>query len=71
MVDSEIVFRGFASCEDSDGMRGSQYFIVPRQKGGFVLFSVQMTPKIGPSNTIESEVKLTDYRKAAVVSVSK
>jgi hypothetical protein len=28
-VDSEVVFRGFASCEDSDGMRVAEYFIVP------------------------------------------
>jgi hypothetical protein len=70
MVDSEIVFRGFASCEDSDGARGSQYFIVPRQKGGFVLFSVQMSPKVDQSNMIDNEAKITDFRKAAVVSVS-
>jgi hypothetical protein len=36
LVDSEVIFRGFASCEDSDGAHVAQYFIVPREKGGFV-----------------------------------
>ena len=26
--------------EDSDGSRVAEYFIVPRRKGGFVMFSV-------------------------------
>jgi hypothetical protein len=40
MVDSEVVFSGFSSCEDSTGTRSAQYFILPRKKGGFVMFSV-------------------------------
>jgi hypothetical protein len=40
LVDSDVVFRGFSSCEDSGGARLSQYFIVSRKKGGFVVFSV-------------------------------
>jgi len=39
-VDSDVVFRGFSSCGDSDGSRFSQYFIVSKTKGGFVMFSV-------------------------------
>jgi len=30
-----------ATFEDSDGSRVAEYFIVPRRKGGFVMFSVQ------------------------------
>jgi hypothetical protein len=33
LVDSYVIFRGFASREDSDGARVAQYFIVPREKG--------------------------------------
>jgi hypothetical protein len=40
LVDGDIVFRGMATCEDSDGSRVAEYFIVPRRKGGFVMFSV-------------------------------
>jgi hypothetical protein len=40
LVDSDVVFRGFSSCGDSDGSRFLQYFIVSRTKGGFVMFSV-------------------------------
>jgi hypothetical protein len=29
LVDSEVVFRGFYSCEDSDGARTVQLFVVP------------------------------------------
>jgi hypothetical protein len=35
LVDSDVVFRGFSSCEDSGAARLSQYFIVSRTKGGF------------------------------------
>jgi hypothetical protein len=34
LVDSDVVFRGMATCEDSDGTRVAEYFIVPRRKGG-------------------------------------
>ena len=40
LVDSDVVFRGMSSCEDSERASISQYFILPRKKGGFVLFSV-------------------------------
>lgn len=40
LIDSEVVFRGFSTCDDSDGLRSSQYFVVPRQRGGFVVFAV-------------------------------
>ena len=70
LVDSDVVFRGFATCEDSEGIRSGLYFIVPRKKGGFVLFSVMSSGKPGVSATATSDQKLPDYRKAALTSVS-
>ena len=32
LVDSDVVFRGMATCEDSDGSRVAEYFIVPRRE---------------------------------------
>jgi hypothetical protein len=65
LVDSDVVFRGFASCEDSDGARVAQYFIVPRDKGGFVMFSVVANTKIEQAREITKDERLTDFRKAA------
>lgn len=69
LVDSEVVFRGFASCEDSEGSRTAQYFVVPRHKGGFVMFSVQSNAKTGEVSTLKED-DIADYRKAALVAVS-
>lgn len=65
LVDSDVVFRGFASCEDSGGSRTSQYFIVPRRKGGFVMFSVVASSKIEQAHDLNKEERLSDFRKAA------
>jgi hypothetical protein len=70
LVDSDVVFRGFAQCEDSDGSRIAQYFIVPRSKGGFVMFSVQSNMNSEPAKSITKEDSLLDFRKAALVAVS-
>jgi hypothetical protein len=70
LVDSDVVFRGFSSCEDSAGARLSQYFIVSRKKGGFVLFSVVSNMKTEEAKTITKEERLADFRKAALVVVS-
>lgn len=67
LVDSDVVFRGFSSCDDSDGARFSQYFIVSRRKGGFVLFSVVSNMKTEAAKTVTKEEKLVDFRKAALV----
>ena len=41
LIDSDVVFRGYAVCDDSYGPRTAEYLIVPRRKGGgFVIFSV-------------------------------
>lgn len=71
LVDSDVVFRGFATCEDLDGSRVAQYFILPRRKGGFVMFSVQTNMKTEQARDITKEEKLVDFRKAALIAVSK
>jgi hypothetical protein len=65
LVDSDVIFRGFASCEDSDGARVAQYFIVPREKGGFVMFSVVANTKVDQARELTKDERLTDFRKAA------
>lgn len=66
LVDSEVVFRGFSTCEDSGGFRTNQYFIVPRKKGGFVIFSVMASG--GSSAQVTKDEKISDLRKAAYES---
>lgn len=66
LVDSEVVFRGFSSCEDTQGLRASQYFIIPRKRGGgFVLFSVTSSAPINGTSITQKEEKVSDFRKAA------
>jgi hypothetical protein len=69
LVDSDVVFRGFSSCEDSEGPRVSQYFIVSRKKGGFVLFSVVSSMKTEQAKTVTKDERLADFREAALVVV--
>jgi hypothetical protein len=69
LVDSDVVFRGFSSCDDSGGARLSQYFIVSRKKGGFVLFSVVSSMKTDDAKAVAKEERLADFRKAALVVV--
>lgn len=70
LVDSDVVFRGFASCEDSDGARLAHYFIVPRRKGGFVMFSVISDMKTDASKTVTKDEQLVGFQKAALVAVT-
>jgi hypothetical protein len=67
LVDSDVVFRGFASCEDTSGARMAQYFIVPRRKGGFVMFSVLSNMKTEDARSVIKDERLVDFRKAALV----
>ncbi|MEW6640907.1 MAG: hypothetical protein AB1586_10420 [Pseudomonadota bacterium] len=69
LVDSDVVFRGMSSCEDSERVAVSEYFILPRRKGGFVMFSVVAGAKLGEFKPTERETKNTDFRKAALVAV--
>jgi hypothetical protein len=69
LVDSDVVFQGVASCEDSDGSRISQYFIVPRRKGGFVMFSVVSNMKTDEARNVTKDENVGGFRKAALVAV--
>jgi hypothetical protein len=72
LVDSEVIFRGFSSCEDTDGARSAEFFVVPRKQGGFVIFSVaasnqnQATMPNGASHKITDEDSLAGLQKAAL-----
>ena len=68
LVDSDVVFHGISSCDDSDGARMANYFIVPRRKGGFVLFSVLSDMKSEASKSITRDETVGDFRKAALVA---
>jgi hypothetical protein len=70
LVDSDVVFRGMATCEDSDGTRVAEYFIVPRRKGGFVMFSVQSNSQAPQESNVTKDENLAGFRKAALVAVS-
>ena len=70
LVDSDVVFRGFSSCEDSSGPRISQYFLVSRKRGGFVLFSVVSNMKTEEAKMVAKDERLADFRKAAWVVVN-
>jgi hypothetical protein len=71
LIDSDVVFQGMVSCEDTDGARLSYYFIVPRAKGGFVMFSVVSNLKSELEQTVTKDEKLGDFRKAALVAVTR
>lgn len=70
LVDSDVVFRGFSSCEDSAGLRMSQYFVVPRKRGGFAVFAVASSASPEKTSTNLGEDRLNHYRKAALTAVS-
>ena len=70
LIDSDVVFQGLVSCEDSDGSRLSHYFIVPRSKGGFVMFSVVSNMKTEQARNVTKDEKLFGFQKAALVAAS-
>ncbi|MGY3413513.1 hypothetical protein ACVWZV_009680 [Bradyrhizobium sp. GM5.1] len=72
LVDSEVVFRGMSSCEDSEKSAIAEYFILPRKAGGFIMFSV-----ISPMKTIGQQIQgqqrdelNAGFRKAAYTSAA-
>lgn len=73
LIDSEVVFRGMSSCEDSDGSVMAEYFIFPRKKGGFIMFSV-LTPTKTVSQQLQGQKRdemNAGFRQAAYTSVEK
>lgn len=71
LVDSEVVFRGMSSCEDSERSVMAEYFIFPRKAGGFIMFSVMApTRTIGQQAPGPQRDELNaGFRKAAYVSL--
>jgi hypothetical protein len=65
LVNSDVMFRGFATCEDSKGTRVGQYFVVPRDKGGFVVIAVGANAQAQESNALQTDNHLGDLRQAA------
>ncbi|MGD1038204.1 MAG: hypothetical protein ABR878_13715 [Roseiarcus sp.] len=70
MVDSDVIFRGFSSCEDSAGTRFVEYFIVPRKQGGFVLFSIAAIPGAASSSSEIDQTRINLFERAALTSVN-
>jgi hypothetical protein len=70
LVDSDVIFQGIASCQDSDGSRIAQYFIVPRRKGGFVMFSLQANLNTIQGQEVTNNKNLPHFRKAALIAVN-
>jgi hypothetical protein len=68
LVDSDVVFRGMSSCEDSERSNVSEYFVVPRKAGGFVMFSVIANLRTEEAKSPLREQKNSDLRKAALVA---
>jgi hypothetical protein len=69
LVDSDVVSRGFSTCEDSAGLRFGQYFIVPRKQGGFAVFSVVSQGTTEKPTSGPKDEQLTTFRKAALNAV--
>jgi hypothetical protein len=65
LVDSDVMFRGFSAGEDSKGTRISQYFVVPRDKGGFVVIAVGAGSATQGSKNLQSETDVSDLRQVA------
>lgn len=71
LVDSEVVFRGMSACEDSTRSVVAEYFIFPRKKGGFILFSVLTPTRTAaqqPQGPQRDELN-SGFRRAAYVSL--
>ncbi len=66
LVDSDVLFRGFSSCDDSSGLRYAEYYVVPRKKGGFAVFSVAAQPSKTNTGAAPIEERRSAFQKAAI-----
>lgn len=65
LVDSDVLFRAFSTCDDSEGLRYAEYYVVPRKRGGFAVFAVgSQGSSVGSSGPVET--KRTVFQKAAI-----
>jgi len=58
------VLRGFSSCENNGATRYSEYYVLPRKQGGFVMFSVAAS---GDSSLHQE--KRSTFQRAALTAV--
>jgi hypothetical protein len=57
-------------CEDLAGPRLVCYFIVPRRKGGFVLFSVGSSMNTEEARSVTKDDGVVGFQKAALVTAN-
>src|SRR5207245_273928 len=70
IVDGETVFRASLSCTDAQDERTVQYFIAPRQKGGFVVFAVVgSNPADGGDSSAERQ-EIDLFKRAALRAIA-
>ncbi|WID97514.1 hypothetical protein QO058_04395 [Bosea vestrisii] len=63
-VEGSAVLRGFSSCENGGDARYSEFYVLPRKQGGFVMFSVVTT---GDGSLHQQ--RRADFQRAALTSV--
>jgi len=63
-VEGGSVLRGFSSCENGGNARYSEFYVLPRKRGGFAMFSVVTT---GDGSLHEQ--RRGDFQRAALTSV--
>jgi hypothetical protein len=58
VVDGAVVFRAALSCVEGEDDRTAQYFVTPRQRGGFVVFAIigNHTTGGGIPNRLDSDL---------------
>jgi hypothetical protein len=66
VVAGGVVFRATLSCTDAQNERTAQYFITPRQKGGFVVFAVIGNNRADPEAAAADVRKTDEFNRAAV-----
>lgn len=68
LINSDVVFRGFSSCSDTSGEITAEYFIVPRKKGRFVVFSI-LTNASTPNSSVNTQPeRVNEFEKAALIA---
>jgi hypothetical protein len=63
-IEGGAVLRRFSSCENGGDARYSEYYVLPRKQGGFVMFSVVTT-----GDGMLHQQRRTDFQRAALTSV--
>lgn len=64
-IEGGSVLRGFSSCENGGDARHSEYYVLPRKQGGFVMFSVVTSG----DGSLHQQQRRADFQKAALTSV--